>query len=111
MTNVNSTGPSVEDIYNQIQEHIKPDVYHWIFMLLFVVVFLIGTVGNFLVCYSVWRSHNLKTVTNYFLVNLAAADFFVILICLPASVSVDMLRSWFLGEIMCKLFVYLQVGH
>lgn len=102
--------PSDEEIFIQIQEFIKPEVYQLIFLVLFVILFFLGTVGNFLVCYSVWRSHSLKNVTNYFLVNLAFADFFVTLICLPATVSVDILRSWFFGLVMCKLFVYLQVS-
>lgn len=98
-----------EDIFEQIQQVIKPEATHWIYLCLFTVVFLVGTVGNFLVCYSVWRSNNLKNVTNYFLVNLSVADFFVILVCLPPSISFDMLSSWFLGLAMCKLTAYLQV--
>lgn len=118
MTSFNQTAATMhndssmieKDIMAEIQEFVRPQVYKWIFLFVFAILFLVGTVGNFLVCYSVWRSHSLKNVTNYFLVNLAAADFFVILICLPASVSYDMLSSWFLGLVMCKLSVYLQVG-
>lgn len=101
---------SDEEWLNEIFEHIEPRFYHWIFIVLFIVVFSVGTVGNFLVCYSVWKSRSLKSVTNYFLVNLAAADFLVVLICLPASVIYDTIQSWFLGIAMCKLVIYLQVS-
>ncbi|XP_052778040.1 orexin/Hypocretin receptor type 1-like [Mya arenaria] len=91
-----------------VKEFINPKVHHWIFLTLFLVVFVVGITGNFLVCYSVWRSRSLKTVTNTFLVNLAVADFLVISICLPVTVVSDVIQSWFLGIIMCKLSVYLQ---
>ncbi|XP_052778044.1 orexin/Hypocretin receptor type 1-like [Mya arenaria] len=71
-------------------------------------VFVVGMTGNILVCYSAWCSRSLKTVTNIFLVNLAVADILVLLICLPATVITDVMQSWFLGIIMCKLSVYLQ---
>ncbi|XP_052280786.1 orexin receptor type 2-like [Dreissena polymorpha] len=99
---------SNSQILDQIKDFIRPSVHHWIFMSLFFVVFLVGTTGNVLVCYSVWKSRSLKTVTNYFLVNLAVADFLVILICLPSSIVSDLLQSWFFGIIMCKVSVYLQ---
>ena len=90
-------------------DYISPKFYHWIFIVLFFIVFVVGISGNLMVCYSVWRSTQLKTVTNYFLANLAAADFLVLLICLPPSVIQDVTQSWFLGAAMCKIFVYLQV--
>ena len=89
---------------------ITPKLYHWIFFILFASIFLVGIIGNSLVCYSVWRCSQLQTVTNYFLVNLAFADFLVILICLPSTIAYEYNQSWFLGLVMCKLVTYLQVG-
>lgn len=115
MINTTENNTTVDEDYDSvilasIYDHIKPEFYHWIFFVLFTAVFLIGAGGNFLVCYAVWQSRSLKTVTNYFLVNLAAADLLVIIVCLPASVLSEGLQSWFLGPVMCKVFVYLQVN-
>ena len=99
-----------EQFKKLLLDYISPKFYHWIFIVLFFLVFIVGVTGNFMVCYSVWKSRQLKTVTNYFLVNLAAADFLVLLLCLPPSVIQDVTQSWFLGAALCKIFVYLQVG-
>lgn len=51
----------------------------------------------------------MRTVTNIFIVNLAVADFFVILLCLPPTVVWDVTETWFLGETLCKVVPYFQV--
>lgn len=48
-------------------------------------VFLIGIVGNSFVVAIVCKSPRMRTVTNYFIANLALADILVLLFCLPAT--------------------------
>lgn len=48
------------------------------------------------------------SVTNYFVVNLSIADLLVTIICMPMAVSQAVSIIWVYGEIMCKLFFYLQ---
>lgn len=62
------------------------------------------------VCLAVWRNHHMRTVTNYFIVNLSLADVLVTAICLPASLLVDITESWFFGHALCKVIPYLQVS-
>lgn len=52
----------------------------------------------------------MRTVTNIFIVNLAVADFLVILFCLPPTVVWDVTMTWYFGETMCKVVLYFQVG-
>lgn len=52
----------------------------------------------------------MRTVTNYFIVNLSFADVLVTIICLPASLVVDITETWFFGNTLCKIVPYLQVG-
>lgn len=52
----------------------------------------------------------MRTVTNYFIVNLSLADVLVTIICLPASLVVDITETWFFGHTLCKIVPYLQVG-
>ena len=73
-------------------------------------VFVSGLVGNSLVCLSVYRNKSLQTITNYYIVNLAVADFLVILICLPPTVYWDLTLTWNFGLVLCKLVPYLQVS-
>lgn len=81
----------------------------WLFVILSVVVLVIGLVGNCLVWFAVWRNPRMRSATNIFLVNLAVADFLVILICLPPTMAEDVTGIWYLGKEMCKIVKCLQV--
>ncbi|KAL1454870.1 hypothetical protein WDU94_009001 [Cyamophila willieti] len=52
----------------------------------------------------------MRTVTNYYIVNLAVADFLVILICLPPTVVWDVTETWFMGLVLCRVVLYSQVS-
>ncbi|XP_035231285.1 orexin receptor type 2-like [Stegodyphus dumicola] len=99
---------SDEDYMEMIEAYIFPSTYEWLLIALHITVFFVGLIGNALVCISVYRNHSMRTVTNYFIVNLAVADFLVILFCLPPSVLWDVTETWFFGSLMCKLVLYLQ---
>lgn len=51
----------------------------------YILVFAVGLVGNYFVIAVVYRSPRMRTVTNFFIVNLAVADILVIIFCLPAT--------------------------
>jgi len=51
----------------------------------YILVFAVGLVGNCFVIAVVYRSPRMRTVTNFFIVNLAVADILVIVFCLPAT--------------------------
>lgn len=51
----------------------------------YTMIFVVGIVGNSLVVAIVCKSPRMRTVTNYFIVNLAFADILVLLFCLPAT--------------------------
>ena len=55
-------------------------------IILNVILILGGVAGNILVCLSVATASNLQTMVNLFLVNLALADIFVLLVCAPFSI-------------------------
>lgn len=97
--------PSTEEIL----EYIYPKTWTWALIFFHFVVFVVGLVGNCLVCVAVYRNRTMRTVTNYFIVNLAVADFLVILFCLPPSVVWDVTSTWWFGIAMCKTVLYLQV--
>ena len=101
---------SDEEYLDMIQDFIFPDWFEWILIVMYFYVFVMGLVGNFFVCFAVVRNRHMRTITNYFIVNLAAADFLVILICLPPTVLEDVTETWYMGKIMCKTVKYLQVS-
>lgn len=72
-------------------------------------VFIVALFGNGLVCYVVHNTPRMKTVTNYFIVNLAVGDILMTVFCVPFSfVSMLILRYWPFGEVMCKVVNYSQ---
>ncbi|CAH1640584.1 unnamed protein product [Spodoptera littoralis] len=93
---------------DMLNEYIFPQPYEWVLIATHAIVFVIGLIGNALVCIAVYRNHSMRTVTNYFIVNLAMADFMVILICLPPTVLWDVTETWFFGTAMCRIVLYFQ---
>ncbi|XP_068744271.1 neuropeptide FF receptor 1-like isoform X2 [Montipora capricornis] len=71
---------------------------------LYVVIFLLATVGNALVIFVVYKSRELHTVTGFLIANLAVADLGVGLLCIPFTVVYFELNFyWPFGPVMCKL--------
>ncbi|XP_013200178.2 RYamide receptor [Amyelois transitella] len=77
--------------------------------IMYCTVFVVALLGNGLVCFVVQTSPRMKTVTNYFIVNLAVGDILMTLFCVPFSfVSMLVLRYWPFGAVMCKVVNYSQ---
>ncbi|CAH2241375.1 jg15574 [Pararge aegeria aegeria] len=56
-----------------------------VYCVAYLLVFVVGLIGNCFVIAVVYRSPRMRTVTNFFIVNLAVADILVIVFCLPAT--------------------------
>jgi hypothetical protein len=62
----------------------------------YLLVFVVGLIGNCFVIAVVYRSPRMRTVTNFFIVNLAVADILVIVFCLPATLMSNIfVREYF----------------
>ncbi|XP_067355051.1 neuropeptide Y receptor type 2 [Channa argus] len=64
-------------------------------------IILFGVVGNSLVIYVVYKFKNLRTVTNFFIVNLAVADLLVNTLCLPFTLVYTLYGEWKFGQVLC----------
>jgi len=72
------------------------------------VIFLVGILGNVSVGLAVWGNRELRTPTNFFLLNLSVADLLVLLVCMPISLLETWVPfPWLLGEALCELHVFL----
>ncbi|XP_030051472.1 orexin receptor type 2-like [Microcaecilia unicolor] len=90
------------------REYLHPKEYEWVLIAGYIIVFVVALIGNILVCVAVWKNHHMRTVTNYFIVNLSFADILVTITCLPATLVVDITETWFFGKTLCKVIPYLQ---
>lgn len=77
-----------------------------VYCIAYVIVFLVGLVGNSFVIAVVLRMRNMRTVTNYFIVNLAIADILVIVFCLPATLMSNIFVRKYLISISISIYYY-----
>lgn len=66
----------------------KQEFFHGPYIAAEVTISILSVFGNLLVCIAVGRNKKLQTVTNYFLVSLAAADFFVGTLAIPCAIMI-----------------------
>uniref|UniRef100_A0A673C991 Alpha-1A adrenergic receptor n=1 Tax=Sphaeramia orbicularis TaxID=375764 RepID=A0A673C991_9TELE len=77
---------------------------------LVMVVFLVfGVLGNILVILSVLFHHHWRSVTHYFIVNLAAADLLLSCAVMPFSAASEALGRWEFGRSFCSVWAALDV--
>ena len=77
--------------------------------LIFSLIFVISVCGNCFVCWVVWRRHGMRTVMNYYLVNLASADLAFTLICIPFDLPVQESSCvWPFSGVLCKVIFPMQ---
>jgi len=71
------------------------------------VITLLGAAGNSLVIYVILSNHNMRTVTNLLLLNLAVSDLCFVIIVPPFTAYHQATDSWPFGSAVCKLMYYL----
>ena len=77
--------------------------------LLYIPIFVFAVLGNGTVCYIVQSTPRMRTVTNYFIANLAVGDIVMTLFCVPFTfVSIFVLGYWPFGIAVCYLVNYSQ---
>lgn len=89
------------------EDYVYPNVVEWSLLPIFFLFFVVGLVGNALVCIVVIRNESMITVTNMFLVNLAIADFLVILWCMPFTILVryeNVAEQFKLPQLLTSIF-------
>ncbi|KAM8704975.1 hypothetical protein ACLKA7_009435 [Drosophila subpalustris] len=95
--------PQSDDVWSS--DYFKSVVY-----LLYIPIFIFALLGNGTVCYIVQSTPRMRTVTNYFIANLAFGDILMSLFCVPSSfISLFILSYWPFGIVLCHFVNYSQV--
>jgi len=71
------------------------------------IITLLGASGNSLVIYVILSNHNMRTVTNILLLNLAVSDLCFVGIVPPFTAYQHATSTWPFGNAVCKLMHYL----
>ena len=69
----------------------RRELRYWPLLLLIFPLFTVF--GNLLVCLSVYREKQLRTLTNYFIVSLAVSDIMVAVLVMPLAVYTEVSRQ------------------
>lgn len=78
----------------------------------YISILVAAVVGNVLVVYVVGGTAKMRTVTNYFIVNLAVGDLCTAIVCIPFTfVTTLILQYWPFGREMCIAVNYVQVSY
>lgn len=103
--NSTSTLESAKNVSEAVPRSLmEPISLIWTLRLLYISVFLIGIVGNLVVCAAVIRRKRLRSSNNLFTFNLACADLIVVIIYVPTQMTAfENGHNWALGDTMCRI--------
>ena len=77
--------------------------------LLLSIITFVTIFGNFLVLLALYRFKKLRSMSNCLIGNLAVSDLLLALSVLPVSTTYDLLGYWVFGEIMCTIWLCIDV--
>ena len=69
-------------------------------------IVICGFIGNLLVIIVVVCNKQMRNTTNLLIINLAVADLFFIIICVPFTGMSYAMHWWPLGSVFCKIYQY-----
>ncbi|XP_071770567.1 neuropeptide Y receptor type 2 [Centroberyx gerrardi] len=93
--------PTQYDNFLNLEDSTKLVGVQVVLILAYSTIILFGVIGNSLVIYVVYKFKNLRTVTNFFIVNLAVADLLVNTLCLPFTLIYTLYGEWKFGQVLC----------
>lgn len=108
---MNYTNGTLVDCYDNNEVSFRHTLYFQVGVLfMYFAIFCVALLGNGAVCFIVTATPRMRTVTNYFIANLALGDILMTLFCVPFTfVSQLLLDYWPFGSIMCGLVQSSQV--
>ena len=80
-----------------------PDYLLYLIIPLYSLVFVIGTIGNVLVILTVVTVKQMRNTTNALILHLAVANLSFILMCIPHTIYVYIVHSYYFPRLLCKL--------
>ncbi|XP_026877479.2 orexin receptor type 1 [Electrophorus electricus] len=82
-----------------------------ILMIMYLISFLTGLVGNVMALLALTRKKNRLTgasVTRKLLINLAVCDMMVVCVCMPVNLGHQVYNAWVFGDFLCRVVPFVQ---
>jgi cholecystokinin A receptor len=86
----------------------RPTTENYVMIVAFCVIFCLSVVGNSVVVVVILQQKSMRSITNYYLLNLAFSDLLLSVVCMPPTLVSSLVYCWVFGNILCKLLAYLQ---
>ncbi|XP_045468643.1 RYamide receptor [Harmonia axyridis] len=96
------------EYYNFTCEREVDTLYKTVVYSMYSIIFVIALVGNLFICYVVFASPRMRTVTNYFIMNLSVGDILITILCVPFTCISAMNQYWPFGSFLCPVMSYVQ---
>ncbi|KAJ3585768.1 hypothetical protein NHX12_014486 [Muraenolepis orangiensis] len=110
---VNSTGDLREILcsfrignLSKCDRETHPEPTETVRIVLYSLIFLLSILGNSLIIAVLLRNRQMRTVTNLFLLSLAASDLMLSLVCVPFTLIPNLMRNFVFGAGVCKMAMY-----
>jgi hypothetical protein len=81
-----------------------------IVIIFYSIIFIISLFGNCLVCYVIFSTRQMRTVTNFYIANLTISDIMMTLLNIPFNVMRFVLDDWPFGQLLCKCVPFIQTA-
>ncbi|XP_071477041.1 orexin receptor type 2-like [Diadema antillarum] len=98
----------IYDMFLRARRRVYPEFHEYFLIAFYVAILILALLGNTMVCVAILKNDHMRTVTNYYILNLAVTDI-LIAICLPTTITTDITDTWFFGKIACHFIPYFQV--
>ena len=73
------------------------------------IAMILGFGGNTLVLLIAFNYNRIRTVTNFFIINLAISDLVFVILCIPSTyITAYLLQYWPFSNVLCIFFNYMQ---
>ncbi|XP_066256639.1 tachykinin-like peptides receptor 99D isoform X2 [Euwallacea similis] len=107
--NYSSQYPYVNDTFEDRNQFILPVWRQVLWSILYAGMVIVATGGNLIVIWIVLAHKRMRTVTNYFLLNLSIADTMVSTLNVTFNYVYMLYSHWPFGELYCKISQFIAV--
>nr|XP_002732003.1 PREDICTED: neuropeptide Y receptor-like [Saccoglossus kowalevskii] len=107
--NITQNNPGLRHQVLPMMGYYQPLWLQIILAILYACTSILSVVGNLVVCYIVLGNRRMRTVTNYFIVNLAISDILMAVLCVNLTFYYSINFHWPFGFVMCALVQFVQM--
>ncbi|VDP03606.1 unnamed protein product [Heligmosomoides polygyrus] len=108
LNNTAQPGISIANLTMEETCRFRGTTENYVVIITFITIFLLSVIGNALVIVVIMQQRAMRSITNIYLMNLAITDLMLSVVCMPPTLFSMVMNCWIFGNILCKVFAYLQ---